>query len=333
MATIQESFHCGKLPRGSEQFILVLCQFFLHCSHFFLEMRRQIPSTRSLLAFDAVARHQSVSKAAEELNLTHSAVSQQLRLLEEQLGVRLMQRGARGMVLTEAGRQYREQTADDLQRLESHTLALMARREGDSGLLVGAVPVFAERWLAPRLADFAAREPQISLQLHIYPTAYVEEPRYDLAIQYQSAVWPGAHSQPLLDEACVAVAAPQAPWRRQAARGDFRRVPLLHLNSRPGAWRDWLDHAGVQARPDNPLTGHRFHLFSMLVEAVRGGLGAALVPRYAVERELRLGELVLAHRHLAQASQAYSLFVPEFKAAIPAVRAFCDWLREQARAG
>jgi DNA-binding transcriptional LysR family regulator len=295
-------------------------------------MRRQIPTTRSLLVFDAVARHQGVGKAAEELSLTHSAVSQQLRLLEAQLGVRLVQRAGRGLALTEAGRHYREQVADDLQRLEGHTLALMARREGDAGLLVGAVPVFADRWLIPRLAGFAALHPQVSLQVQVFPTnQYIEDPRYDVAIQYQNIAWPGARMQPLMQESCVAVCAPGAAFRRQAARGDFRRVPLLHLASRPGAWRDWLARAAPAQPPDNPLSGHRFDLFSMLVEAARGGLGAALVPRYFVERELRQGELALLHRQVSQPSQAYSLFTPEHKAMAPAVQAFCAWLLAEAR--
>jgi DNA-binding transcriptional LysR family regulator len=114
-------------------------------------MRRHIPSTRALLIFDAVARHHGVGKAAEELCLTHSAVSQQLRLLESQIGVRLVQRTARGTELTEAGRRYHGQVSGDLLRLQNHTLEAMAQRADGLRLLVGAVPVLAEGWLTPRL--------------------------------------------------------------------------------------------------------------------------------------------------------------------------------------
>ena len=100
-------------------------------------MRKHIPSTRALLVFDAVARHHGVSKAAEELCLTHSAVSQQLRLLEGQLGLQLVQRGARGSTLTDVGRRYHAQIVGDLLRLQNHTLEAMAQRPDGARLLVG----------------------------------------------------------------------------------------------------------------------------------------------------------------------------------------------------
>lgn len=291
-------------------------------------MPRHIPSTRSLLVFQAAARHQSVSKAAEELCLTHSAVSQQLRQLESQLGVLLFQRSSRGLALTESGRMYGERVADDLLRLETHTLELMARRDGERSLLIGCVPVFAERWLAPRLGGWLARHPAISVQLRVFPTQQsIAEPAYDAAIQYQDAVWPGISAEPLMTEECVAVCASTAAFRARIRKGDFRQVPLLHLSSRPQAWQTWFAQSGIAQAPANSLAGHRFDLFSMLVEAARGGAGIALVPRFFVERELVRGELELAHRHVLAASQTYSLFVPEHKKEDAAVGAFCSWLR------
>jgi DNA-binding transcriptional LysR family regulator len=293
-------------------------------------MARHIPSTRSLLVFQAAARHQSVSKAAEELCLTHSAVSQQLRQLENQLGVALFQRSARGLTLTESGRMYRERVADDLQRLESHTLELMACRAGETSLLIGCVPVFAERWLVPRLGGWLARHPDISVQVRVFPTGLQSmEPAYDAAIQYQDAVWPGASAEPLMAEECVAVCAPAAPFRARLKRGDFRQVPLLHLNTRPQGWQQWFAQAGIALAPANSLAGHRFDLFSMIVEAARGGAGAALVPRFSVERELARGELELAHRHVLAASQTYSLFVPGHRKDTAAVAALRTWLRAE----
>ncbi|HSV53390.1 MAG TPA: LysR substrate-binding domain-containing protein [Burkholderiaceae bacterium] len=294
-------------------------------------MSRQLPSTRSLQVFSAVARHQSVSLAAEELCLTHSALSQQLRKLEDQLGVKLFQRSPRGIALTEAGRYYREKVDDDLLRLESHALELMARREDESSLLIGAVPVFAERWLMPRLADFLALHPRINLHVKVFPNnLYMADPHYDAAIHYSNAVWPGARMQPLMQEECVAVCAPGTGFSRRIKSGDFRSVPLLHLTSRLTAWQDWFEQASVARAPPKPLAGHRFDLFSMLVEAVRGGAGIGLVPRFYVERELRGGELVLAHPHVLAASQTYAVFVPEHKSKDPIVAAFTQWVASQA---
>lgn len=290
-------------------------------------MRRHIPSTRALLAFDAVARHHSVSKAAEELSLTHSAVSQQLRLLEGQLGVRLLQRGARGSVLTDAGRRYHAQVAAELMRLENHTLEAMAQRPGGERLLLGVVPIFGERWLMPRLPAFMASRPSCTIHMQVFPTQlYMEEPPFDVAVQYDDAPWPGAQVRPLMRETCVVVCSPQARQRRAFARGDFSSARLLHLRSRLSAWEEWFARAGIERMPENLVSGHRFDLFSMLVEAVRADFGIGLVPSYAVERELRSGELIQAHRHADQGARGYSAFIAPHKSADALTGEFVDWL-------
>jgi len=295
-----------------------------------MTMKRHIPSTRALLVFDAVARHHGVSRAAEELCLTHSAVSQQLRLLETQIGVRLVQRSARGTTLTEAGRRYHGQIAGDLLRLQDHTLEAMARRTDGLRLIVGAVPVLAEGWLLPRLPGFTARQPGCSLHLQVFPTLlYMEDMPFDVGVQYDDAVWPGAEARPLMPEACVAVCAPGAAGRDRMARGDFRDARLLHLRTRLGAWEEWFAQAPAATQaPDNLVAGHRFDLFSMLLEAVRADLGVGLVPRYFVERALRSGELALACAHEAPSRRGYSVFVPPNRAADPLVTAFVDWICE-----
>ncbi|WP_295526572.1 LysR substrate-binding domain-containing protein [uncultured Pseudacidovorax sp.] len=293
-------------------------------------MSRHLPSTRALLVFDAVARCHGVGKAAEELCLTHSAVSQQLRLLEQQLGVRLVQRSARGTTLTEAGRRYHAQVAGDLLRLENHTLEAMAQRPDGVRLLVGAVPVLAERWLLPRLPRFLAQQPACSVHLQVFPTqVYMDEPHYDVGLQYDDASWPGARVRPLRSERVVAVCAPQSRWRSAAARGDFRELPLLQLSSRLGAWQEWLAQAGIERHPANAMVGHRFDLFSMVLEAVRADLGIGLLPRYGVARELASGELCLAHPFEGDGPRGYSLFVAPHRADDPAVQAFGAWLDEQ----
>lgn len=296
-------------------------------------MPRPLPSTRALQIFSAVARHQSVSQAAEELCLTHGALSQQLNKLEQQLGVKLLRRTSRGVTLTEAGRHYREQVEGDLQRLQAHMVELMARREGETSLVIGAVPVIGERWLLPRLPGFLAQHPQVSVQVKVFPNnLFIDDPHYDAAIHYQNAVWAGARREPLIEESCVAVCSPQSGFARRLATGDFRSVPLLHLTSRPEAWQQWFGEARPVRAPANALAGHRFDLFSMLLEAVRAGIGVGLLPRFFVERELGSGELLQAHRHVLPASQTYAVFVPEHKSADPGVLAFTRWLHTQARA-
>lgn len=294
-------------------------------------MPRPLPSTRALRIFSAVARHQSLSRAAEELCLTHSALSQQLQKLEEQLGVTLLRRSARGVTLTDAGRRYREHVDADLARVQAHMLELLALREGETPLIVGVLPVLADRWLVPRLDRFAALHPHVNLTIREFPNKiYLDEPQFDIGLHYTEAVWPGTRCEPLMLEACVAVCHPQARFARSAAAGDFRRVPLLHLANRPEAWQAWLADAGVAHAPANALAGHRFDLFSTLIEGVRAGLGAAVVPAFVAERELRSGELVRAHRHVQQGTQTYAVFLPQHRAAEAGVQAFARWLHEQA---
>lgn len=296
-------------------------------------MRRHIPTTRALLAFDAVARHQAVGKAAEVLCLTHGAVSQQIRLLEDQLGIRLLQRGARGSVLTEAGKRYHAQIAGDLLRLENHTLEAMSQRPGGARLLVGALPVFGERWLLPRLPAFANLQPGCSLHMQVFPThVALDEPPFDVAVQYDDASWPGAQSHLLARETCIVVCAPQCRLRSALARSDFRQATLLQLTSRLAAWEDWFTAAGIERIPASRVSGHRFDLFSMLIEAVRADLGIGLVPHYAVERELRSGELIQAHRFAHRSTRGYSVFVAAHKVDDPLAAAFVAWMKESAGA-
>jgi DNA-binding transcriptional LysR family regulator len=296
-------------------------------------MPQALPSTRALQVFSAVARHQSLSKAADELCLTHSALSQQLRKLEDQLGLKLLRRSPRGIMLTEAGRHYREHVEADLNRLQSHMLELMARREAETMLMFGVVPVLADRWLMPRIARFLERHPRISLQLKVFPNnnLFMVDPHYDVALHYADTVWPGARREPLMEESCVAVCHPAAAFARRVAAADFRQVPLVHLTTRPGAWQDWFARTGIARTPANMLAGHRVDLFSTMVEAVRAQLGVGLLPRYTVERELKSGELVLAHRQELPATQTYALLVPEHKAGDATVAALRDWLVDETK--
>lgn len=290
--------------------------------------RRLVPSTRALLVFDAVARHGGVTRAADELCLTHSAVSQQLRQLEDVTGVQLVQRGARGTALTAAGRHYHAQITGDLLRLESHTLEAMAARPDGARLMVGALPGLAERWLTPRLPQFLQRHPGCGIHLFVFPTHfYLQEPSFDLGVQYDDADWPGALRKPLMPERCIVVCAPQSRWRAAVAAGDFRQVPLLQLTSRLAAWEDWFNQAGTEARPPLALSGHRFDLYTMILEAVRMDLGIGLLPTVLLEDELRLGRVVQAHPVIGQGPRGYSLFFsPKRPSEDRQIDAFADWL-------
>jgi DNA-binding transcriptional LysR family regulator len=293
-------------------------------------MPLQLPSTRALQIFSAVARHQSFSKAADELCLTHSALSQQMLKLEQQLGVKLLRRTNKGVSLTEVGQRFRANIDGDLRQLQTHVRELMSLGEGETSLIVGVVPALADRWLLARLTKFLEKHPRVSVTIREFPNKlFVGESQFDVALHYHDAIWPGTRQQPLFEESCVTVCRPDAPFVRAAASGDFRRVPLLHLSNRPLAWQDWFTDSGLTRMPGNSLAGHRFDLFSTLLEAVRLGLGAAVVPTFVAERELRSTELVRAHRHVHEHTHSYAVFLPEHRSADECVRAFARWLGEE----
>jgi len=281
----------------------------------------------ALRAFEASARHLNLTRAAQELHVTQTAVSQHIRKLEDRLGKPLFRRLPRGLALTDEGQALLPVVTESFSNL-ARALEKLGDTRPREVLTVGAVGTFAVGWLLPRLPAFLAQHKGCSLHLQVYPTQiYMAEIPFDVAVQYDDAAWPGVVPAPLMPEVCVAVCAPQSRHRRATERGDFRAVPLLQLSSRLGAWDDWLARAGITRIPGHTLGGHRFDLFSMLVEAVRADLGLGLVPRYFVERELQSGELVLAHPHHDSGARGYSLFVAPGRLEDRAVAAFAQWLR------
>lgn len=296
-------------------------------------MRRKIPSTAALAAFEAAARHQSYTKAAHELAVTQSAVCRQIATLEGFLGVALFRRGQRGVVLTDAGQRYARSVALRLDEVERDTLDLMTQAgEGAGALDLAVVPTFATQWLLPRLARFQALHPGITV--HFTPRTrpfLFEETPHDAAIHPGEALWPGTTGEVLMREHLIAVASPSlVAGRRIRKAADVAKLPLLQASTRPYAWRQWFESLGLNVEHD--MAGARMELFSMLSEAAAQGLGAALVPRLLVEGELASGRLVqlLQHEHLSD--RAYRLVYPPHKTALPALQAFAAWLREEAAA-
>src|SRR5438477_4771996 len=146
-------------------------------------MSRKIPTLQALNCFEAAARHQSYTHAARELALTQSAVSRQIALLEDFLGVRLFERTRHGVILTPAGASYARQIASRLDGLERDTLDTMARQGSGGSVQLAAVPTFATRWLLPRLADLAARHPDIAVHIDARTRPFMfADTEYDAAL-------------------------------------------------------------------------------------------------------------------------------------------------------
>lgn len=294
-------------------------------------MRRKIPSTASLSAFESAARHQSFTKAADELAVTQSAICRQIGALEDFLGVKLFRRTRRGVVLTEAGTSYAKKVTSRLDEVERDTLELMAKGGHGDTLELGVVPTFATKWLLPRLPLFAKAHPGITVNLTARTRPFLfDETPFDAAIHAGESHWPGTDRVFLMHENLVAVCSPKliAP-RKTIGVSDWGRYTLLQQSTRPYAWRDWFMSRGMQVEGD--MTGPRFELFSMLAEAAIHGMGVALTPRFLVDDELARGVLVQAVKHEHLSDRSYYLIYPEQKSENAALTAFRAWLETQAK--
>ena len=177
-------------------------------------MRRHLPSTQALACFEAAARHESYTRAAQELALTQSAVSRQILALEDQLGVQLFRRTRHGVVLTPAGRHYGRQVARWLQGLEHDTLDVMAHQGHGGVISLAAVATFAARWLIPRLPQLAVRHPEIVVHIETRTRPFLfSDTSFDAALYAgtpeQVANWPGVQAQLLMPEEVLPVCSPR----------------------------------------------------------------------------------------------------------------------------
>ena len=293
-------------------------------------MRRKIPSTAALTAFEAAARHQSFTRAADELAVTQSAVCRQIAGLEEFLGLKLFRRSRRGVILTEAGQRYSDTVRARLEDVERDTLELMATGGRGGSLELAVVPTFATQWLLPRLAGFRDACPGITLHLSARTRPFLfDETPLDAAIHAGDAGWPGTEATFLMREHLIAVGSPALrgarPW---LAPHELAQHTLLQASTRPHAWRQWFASLGLQV--DHDMAGPRLELFSMLTQAAVHGLGVALVPRLLVEAELASGRLVQLVQHEFFSDRSYHLIYPERKSDDPALAALRGWLEAEA---
>lgn len=289
--------------------------------------RRYLPSITALLAFEAVARLGTATRAATELSLTQSAVSRQIKTLEEQLGVDLMVRQGRSLVPTQTGQEYVREIREILARLAQASIT--ARTERRSGSLTLAIlPAFGMHWLAPRLGDFASAHPEVTVNLstRLRPFSFAAS-RFDAAIHFGHEDWPGVHYLPLMPETVVAVCAPGLPGVPFDDPADMLTHPLLHLETRPRGWARWLAELGVQ---ESPTAGMMFDQFATMAQAAIHGMGIALLPTFVAEPYLRARQLALAAPQTTQSIGSYFLVWPEDRPPPPALEAFRDWVAARA---
>ena len=285
--------------------------------------RRYLPSMASLLALESVDRLGSASAAALELNLTQGAVSRQLKVLEDQLGLSLLIRNKQRLRLTPAAADYVREVRRSLQTLSAASLTLRANPTGGA-LNLAILPAFGMHWLAPRLARFAAQHPEVTVNLstRLKPFDFASSP-FDAAIHYGRQDWPGVNYLALMDEDLLAVASPGLLATPLLNAKAILTHPLLQLESRTGDWGRWLaHHATPGLRPPAML----FDQFATMTQAVIHGLGIALLPMFLIEKELAEGRLVPAYGAPIKSLGSYYLVWPKDPAPRAPLASFHRWL-------
>jgi len=304
-------------------------------------MRRKIPPLQTLVCFDAAARHESYTRAAQELALTQSAVSRQIGTLEAFLGVALFRRTRHGVALTASGAAYARQITKRLEAMERDTLDAMAHQGEGGSLSLAAVPTFATRWLMPRLKGFAALQPDVVVHIETRTRPFLfADAEFDAALYAgtpaQVENWAGTHALLLMHEDVVPVCSPSLlpPSSRKGnavSPAAIAQMPLLQQSTRPDGWRQWFDAQQIDA--PNARGGPRYELFSILAAAASHGLGVALMPTMLVADELARGELVVACARPLSGERNYYLVTPERADQRPLLKLFSDWLLAEARRG
>lgn len=289
--------------------------------------RRFLPPIHLLTALEASARCGSFTVAASELDLTQSAVSRQIRLLEDQIGFELFVRERQSVRLTEAGAKYACEVRLALQHIAAATMGLRANPQART-LNVATVPAFGNRWLIPRLGDFSDRHPGVTVNVFTRPDVFdFKEQPMDVAIHFGSAAWMACRGVELMEEAMVPLASPGLLEKSRCARPpDLLALPLLVLSCRPDSWEDWLTLTGV---PFGSVHGQIFDQMEACAAAAVNGAGVALLPKFLFQREIDDGRLRVVFEDAAPGRLSYRAVWPFEKEDDPLRGRFVDWLVER----
>lgn len=283
-------------------------------------MKRQLPSMTALECFEAVMRHGLVTRAAEDLNLTQSAVSRQIGNLESFARHPLFRRERKRLVPTEAAHEFAKKLSPLLDTLEHETMRLISWGAEDRVLTLGLLPTFGSRWLIPRLGDFTDNHSDI--QLNIVTALTFEgflEANADVCILYGEGNWEGYTSHRVVDEEIIPVISPN-----HYSSSDLFDYEHLQMTTRPNAWQTWLNSRGENN--SSQKLGPKFENFTMMIEAAHSGLGVAMMPLMYVQNDLKLGRLLAPFGPAIPSKAGYYLAYPEHLSDSAKVKAFRTWL-------
>jgi LysR family transcriptional regulator, glycine cleavage system transcriptional activator len=289
-------------------------------------MHHNLPPLNALRCFEAAGRLGSFARAGDELNVTHGAVSRQVRQLEEDLGVLLFDRRNRGVRLTAAGRTLLDATVDAFVRVRNAVAAVRAV-DAPAPLVLSCEPTLTQRWLIPRLPRLLSRCP--GLLVHVLAAGgpvQFERGRVDLAIRRDDFEWSAdTYAEPIVEEFVGPVCSP-ALAQNQSPEA-ILALPIIHSATRPDAWPRWLTDTGRSARAE---AGQTFEHFFLSIEAAVAALGVIIGPYPLVADDLIAGRLV-APFGFRRSGHKYVLLSKRPMIEIDRSGCLVAWLREQAR--
>jgi DNA-binding transcriptional LysR family regulator len=287
----------------------------------------QLP-IRAICVFHAAAKAGSISKAAAELSVTPSAVSQQIQLLEEQLGTSLMVKMGRRVALTEAGERYFASISDQIEQITEATNHVRGLRSV-MALNVRATPTLSNKWLLPRLASLIDAHPDMEVRLDgtNEPTDFDRE-SVDVEIRHGDGRWPGLFVEGLAEEEFWPVCTPTYAGQDSLKPSDLPSCRLIHSVKSQAQWTRWFALAGVE--PHGRWRKVLFDRSHMAIDAATDGLGIALESTLMIERELARGTLILPVRD-APAIRLVTQWIvcPHAHLRKRNVRLFLDWLGQE----
>jgi LysR family transcriptional regulator, glycine cleavage system transcriptional activator len=292
-------------------------------------MLRRLPPLNALKAFEAAARHESFTRAAEELFVTQGAVSHQVKALESELGVKLFNRERQRLLITEAGRQYLTILRDAFDRIAVGTERLL-QRQSSGALTVSTSPDFAAKWLVARLGRFAEEHPTIDLRVSatLHHVDFARED-VDLAVRHGDGNWPGLDVVRLSAEHLFPVCSPklQTGRNRLTKPADVLKFPLIHVDDRKD-WVRWLEAAGVRS----PVLSHGpvLNRVSMAMDAAIDGQGIVLARTTLAATDLIHGRLLRPFAEELRLSKTYWIICPKATTTLPKIVKFRDWLLAEA---
>ncbi|MDJ1158040.1 LysR substrate-binding domain-containing protein [Chelatococcus sp. SYSU_G07232] len=292
---------------------------------------RTLPSTTALRVLVALAEHGSASEAAKAVHLTQSAVSKQLKGLEESVGMPLFLRNGRGLTPTEAGQIYVRQARVALGALEAAAARVAALRGSPHSIRLHVLPILGDRWLVPRFSRFTEQHPGVDVQFTTFVTSTMAE-EADAVFRFGEGHWPGQDADYLFGRNVALVAAPQLLQRMGGIEtaDDVRRYTVLDHFQTPLRWSEFAEAQGLT--DFTPAHTVRFGFYALVIRAAIAGQGLALVPRSLIADELAAGRLVNPNGLGFFSRHGYWLTVPNDRPPRPGLVVFRAWLLEEARA-